>query len=112
MSSLDLAFAALGDPTRRRIVARLARGRMRVTDLAHPFDMSLNAVSKHLKVLERSGLLKRERLGREHWLQLRGAPLREIVRWTSQYERFWNERLDALGEFLSIQQENDDGQEK
>ncbi|MGH8122555.1 MAG: ArsR/SmtB family transcription factor, partial [Rudaea sp.] len=86
MSSLDLAFAALGDPTRRRIVARLARGRMRVTDLAQPFDMSLNAVSKHLKVLERSGLLKRERLGREHWLQLRGAPLGAIVRWTSQYE--------------------------
>lgn len=110
MSNLDLAFAALADPTRRRIVARLARGRTRVTDLALPFDMSLNAVSKHLKVLERSGLLKRERQGREHWLQLRGAPLREVVRWASQYERFWNQRLDALGEFLSTQQENGDGQ--
>jgi DNA-binding transcriptional ArsR family regulator len=112
MSNLDLAFAALSDPTRRRIVARLARGRTRVTDLALPFDMSLNAVSKHLKVLERSGLVKRERLGREHWLQLRAAPLREVVRWANQYERFWNERLDALGEFLSTQQENGNGNEK
>ena len=101
MANLDLAFAALADPTRRRIIARLARGRTRVTDLALPFDMSLNAVSKHLKVLERSGLIRRERLGREHYLHLRGAPLREVARWTSQYERFWNERLDALDEFLN-----------
>lgn len=103
MHQLDLAFAALADPTRRRIIARLARGRTRVTDIALPFDMSLNAVSKHLKVLERSGLVKRERLGREHWLHLRAAPLREVVRWTNQYERFWNQRLDALGEFLQAQ---------
>jgi len=112
MSNLDLAFAALSDPTRRRIVARLARGRTRVTDLALPFEMSLNAVSKHLKVLERSGLVKREKLGREHWLQLRAAPIRDVVRWANQYERFWNQRLDALGEFLSTQQENADEQEK
>jgi DNA-binding transcriptional ArsR family regulator len=112
MSNLDLAFSALSDPTRRRIVARLARGRTRVTDLALPFEMSLNAVSKHLKVLERSGLVKREKLGREHWLQLRAAPIREVVRWANQYERFWNQRLDALGEFLSTQQENGNEQEK
>lgn len=112
MNSLDLAFAALADPTRRRIIARLARGRTRVTDLALPFDMSLNAVSKHLKVLERSGLIKRERLGREHYLRLRAAPLRKVVRWASQYERFWNQRLDALGEFLSTHKEPIDGQEK
>ncbi|MDQ2971828.1 MAG: metalloregulator ArsR/SmtB family transcription factor [Rhodanobacteraceae bacterium] len=100
MSSLDLAFAALADPTRRRIVARLTRGETRVTDLAQPFDMSLNAVSKHLKVLERAGLVRRKRAGREHYLKLRAAPLREIVRWASQYERFWNQRLDALSDFL------------
>ena len=100
MSRLDLAFAALADPTRRRIVARLSRGRTRVTDLALPFEMSLNAVSKHIKVLERSGIVKRERLGREHYLQLRGSPLREVVQWVSRYERFWNEKLDALEEFL------------
>lgn len=100
MPNLDLAFAALADPTRRRIVARLTRGETRVTDLAQPFAMSLNAVSKHLKVLERAGLVRRKRAGREHYLKLRAAPLREVARWTSQYERFWNQRLDALGEFL------------
>lgn len=103
MLKLDLAFAALADPTRRRIVARLSRGRTRITDLALPFEMSLNAVSKHVKVLERSGIVKRERLGREHFLQLRGAPLREVVRWVSRYERFWSDRLDALDEFLATQ---------
>ena len=112
MLNLDLAFAALADPTRRRIIARLARGRTRVTDLALPFDMSLNAVSKHLKVLERSGLVKRERLGREHYLRLHAVPLREVVRWATQYERFWNQRLDALGEFLATQQETANGKEK
>ena len=99
--SLDLAFAALSDPTRRRIVARLARGPTRVTDLAEPFAMSLNAVSKHLKVLEQAGLVHRQRRGREHHLRLRAAPLREIAQWTLRYERFWNERLDALAEFLA-----------
>lgn len=107
MSSLDLAFAALADPTRRRIVARLTRGETRVTDLAQPFAMSLNAVSKHLKVLERAGLVRRKRAGREHYLKLRAAPLREVARWTSQYERFWNQRLDALGEFLEQQKESE-----
>ena len=101
MSTLDLAFAALADPTRRRIVSRLARGSARVTDLALPFAMSLNAVSKHLKVLEHAGLVRRQRVGREHYLRLRAAPLRDVVQWTSRYERFWNERLDALGEFLA-----------
>jgi DNA-binding transcriptional ArsR family regulator len=105
MSALDLAFAALADPTRRRIVTRLARGETRVTDLAQPFAMSLNAVSKHLKVLERAGLVHRQRVGREHYLRLRAAPLREVVRWASRYERFWNERLDALGKFLASTEE-------
>ncbi|HEY0229900.1 MAG TPA: metalloregulator ArsR/SmtB family transcription factor [Dokdonella sp.] len=101
MSNLDLAFAALADPTRRRIVARLTRGEIRVTDLALPFRISLNAVSKHVKVLERAGLVRRERIGREHYLHLRALPLRDVVRWASQYERFWTQRLDALGEFLA-----------
>lgn len=108
MANLDLTFAALADPTRRRIVQRLSRGRTRVTDLALPFDMSLNAVSKHLKVLERSGLVKRERLGREHFLQLRGAPMRDIVQWVSRYERFWNEKLDALDAFLANQPDDEE----
>lgn len=103
MSALDVTFAALADPTRRRIVARLTRGATRVGDIALPFNMSLNAVSKHLKVLERAGLVRRQRIGREHYMQLRAAPLREVARWTSQYERFWNQRLDALGEFLNTE---------
>lgn len=111
MSTLDLAFAALADPTRRRIVARLTRGEVRVTDLALPFQMSLNAVSKHVKVLERAGLVRRHRHGREHYLHLRALPLRDIVRWASQYERFWNQRIDALEAFLAetaVNEENSD----
>jgi DNA-binding transcriptional ArsR family regulator len=98
--SLDGAFAALADPTRRAIVGRLARGPAKVTDIARRFPVSLNAVSKHLKVLEGAGLVKRRIEGREHHLELRPAPLREIARWTSRYERFWNEELDALAAFL------------
>jgi DNA-binding transcriptional ArsR family regulator len=99
--SLDLAFAALADPTRRAIIARLARGEARVTDLAAPFAMSLNSVSKHLKVLERAGLVRRERAGREHRLRLHAAPLRDVARWASRYEKFWGERLDALAAQLA-----------
>src|SRR5881296_3507460 len=98
--ALDRSFAALADPTRRAILSRLARGPARVTDVAARFPISLNAVSKHLKVLERAGLVRRRREGREHYLELRAAPLREIARWTSRYERFWNEKLDALDAFL------------
>ena len=100
MSSLDLAFAALADPTRRALVHRLARGPARVTDLAAPFAISLAAVSKHLQVLERAHLVRRIRAGREHRLELRPAPLRQISRWTARYQRFWHERLDALEAFL------------
>jgi DNA-binding transcriptional ArsR family regulator len=99
-ASLDRAFAALSDPTRRAIVGHLARSSARVTDIAERFPISLNAVSKHLKVLEGAGLVKRRRAGREHHLELRPAPLREIARWTSHYERFWNQKLDALSAFL------------
>jgi DNA-binding transcriptional ArsR family regulator len=97
---LDAAFSALSDPTRRAILDRLSRGPSRVTDLAGRFPISLAAVSKHLQVLERAGLVKRRRQGREHHLELRAGPLREVARWTSRYERFWNEKLDALAAFL------------
>ena len=98
--ALDSAFAALSDPTRRAIVGRLARGPARVTDVAERFTVSLNAISKHLKVLERAGLVRRHRSGREHRLELRATPLREVARWALRYERFWNEKLDALEAFL------------
>jgi DNA-binding transcriptional ArsR family regulator len=99
-STLDSAFAALADPTRRTIVQQLAKKASRVTDIAEPFKMSLNAVSKHVKVLERAGFLKRVRMGREHVLVFQPAPLRDIANWTARYERFWNERLDRLELFL------------
>jgi DNA-binding transcriptional ArsR family regulator len=97
---LDAVLAAIADPTRRAIVDRLARGPARVTDIAEPFAMSLNAVSKHVKVLERARLVRRTRSGREHTLELEARPLREVVRWASRYERFWNERLDRLERYL------------
>ena len=98
--ALDVAFAALSDATRREIVHRLAKGAVRVTDLAQPFDMSLNAVSKHVKVLERAGLVRRTRAGREHHITLDPEPIRRIAGWASRYEQFWNDRLDKLEAFL------------
>jgi DNA-binding transcriptional ArsR family regulator len=97
----DLVFAAIADPTRRAILDQLARGPARVTDVAEPFAMSLNAVSKHIKVLERAGLVRRTRLGREHTLELEPSPLRAVSRWTSRYEQLWTERLDRMEAFFA-----------
>jgi DNA-binding transcriptional ArsR family regulator len=97
----DTVFAAIADPTRRAILDLLARGPARVTDVAAPFAMSLNAVSKHIKVLEGAGLVRRTRRGREHTLELEPRPLREVVRWTARYERFWTERLDRMEAFFA-----------
>ena len=97
---LDAAFSALSDPTRRAIVERLSRGPRRVTELAEPFEMSLAAVSKHIQVLERAGLVKRTREGREHVLTLDARPMREVARYASHFEKFWNERLDRLEAFV------------
>jgi DNA-binding transcriptional ArsR family regulator len=96
VSGLDAALAAIADPTRRAILERLARGPARVSDVAEPFAMSLAAVSKHVQVLEKAGLVRRTRQGREHTLELDAAPLREVARWASRYERFWNAQLDRL----------------
>jgi DNA-binding transcriptional ArsR family regulator len=98
---LDDVLAALSDPTRRAILDRLTRGPARVTDVAEPFEMSLAAVSKHVRTLERAGLVRRVRRGREHTLTLDARPLRRVVRWTSRYERFWNQRLDRLEAFFA-----------
>lgn len=99
-SRLDATFAALSDPIRRAIVARLARGDTSVGELARPFDVSLPAVSKHLRVLERAGLLTQDRQGRIRRCRLRAAPLRVANQWIERYRRFWAERLDALAEFV------------
>src|SRR5262245_49220156 len=98
--ALSGAFQALGDPTRLAIVERLARQRIRVTELAEPFAMSLNAVSKHVKVLERAGLVRRTRRGREHILELEPAPLQAVTRWAGAQERFWRSKLDRLAAHL------------
>lgn len=101
MDDLGHVLAAISDPTRRAIIARLARGSARVTDLAAPFAMSLNAVSKHIKVLEKAGLVRRKRRGREHTLALDAAPLEDVARWVHRYARFWTERLDRLETFFA-----------
>jgi len=97
---LGRTLAAIADPTRRAILTRLARGEARVTELAAPFDVSLNAISKHLRVLEHAGLLRREVCGREHRLSLEARPLREAAEWINAYKAFWEQRLDALADFL------------
>jgi len=97
---LDAVFAALADPTRRAIIERLSRGEARVTDLAEPFPMSLNAVSKHIRVLEVSGVVARHRKGRDHILSINPGSLDEIDNWIDATRRFWNQRLDAMERLL------------
>jgi len=100
-TQLGLTYAAIADPTRRAILARLKRADARVTELAAPLAMSLNAVSKHIRVLERAGLVQREVQGRDHYLSLNAAPLMEAAMWLDTYCEFWEQRLDALESFLS-----------
>jgi DNA-binding transcriptional ArsR family regulator len=97
---LDLTFAALADPTRRRILRHLAQGDRCVTELARPYSMSLPAVSKHLRVLEKAGLVRRRRSGRVHSLRLQAAPMGRASQWITQYRRFWEGSLDRLGGYL------------
>src|SRR4030095_16767959 len=98
--TLNRTFAALADPTRRRILAHLARGDKCVTHLARPHAMSLPAVSKHLRVLEKAGLLRRRRYGRVHEMQLEARPLKQAAQWVEEYRRFWEGSLDRLADFL------------
>ena len=97
---LSATFAALADPTRRAILARLARGESTVTELAAPFEMSLPAVTKHLKVLERAGLVTRSRQAQWRPCRLRPQPLKEAAGWVAQYRRLWELRLDRLEDHL------------
>ncbi len=97
---LDATFSALADPTRRAILARLASGEASVTQLAAPFAMSLPAVSKHLKVLQRAGLIARSREAQSRPCRLEAGPLKEAADWVARYRRFWDESLDRLEEYL------------
>ena len=107
---LSATFAALADPTRRAILARLALGEASVTELAEPFDISLPGISKHLKVLERAGLITRGRSAQLRPSRLQGAPLKQATDWLEHYSRFWQSSFDRLGERLGASEkksEND-----
>lgn len=102
---LSSTFAALADPTRRAILARLTLGETTVGDLAEPFDMSLPAISKHLKVLERAGLISRGRDAQRRPCRLAAEPLHEIADWVATYRQFWEQRLDRLEDYLRAAQQ-------
>lgn len=97
---LSTTFSALADPTRRAILARLASGEASVTELAEPFEMSLPAISKHLKVLERAGLIARGREAQWRPCRLEAGPLKEVAEWTDHYRRFWEQSFDRLDSYL------------
>lgn len=97
---LDAVFTALADPTRRAIIERLSHSEARVTEVAEPFAMSLNAVSKHIRVLEASGLIERQKRGRDHFLSINTRSLDEVDGWIEQTRRYWEKRLDAMERVL------------
>jgi len=101
MDQLSDVLTAISHPTRRAIIGQLANGPARFLDIAKPFDTALNAVTKHLKLLERAGLIEREKRGREVLISFRGEPLREVAGFVHEYERFWNERLDQFQQYFS-----------
>lgn len=106
---LSLTFSALSDPTRRAILARLARGDASVTELAEPFDMSFPAVSKHLKVLEKAGLVSRGHDAQRRPRHLQTEPLKDIAGWLEEYRKLWDESLDQLEDYLAALQKGDSG---
>jgi DNA-binding transcriptional ArsR family regulator len=112
--TLDNTFAALADPTRRAILARLASGgEASVNELAEPFEMTLPAVSKHLKVLERAGLISRGRRAQSRPCRLEAAPLREVADWVEHYRRFWEQSFDRLDDYLDeLQREENEHDER
>ena len=97
---LSSTFSALADPTRRAILARLALGESSVKELAEPFDMSLPAISKHLKVLEKAGLVARSREAQYRPCRLEAGPFKDVTEWLERYRRFWDENLDRLAAYL------------
>src|SRR5262245_53188170 len=100
MDQLSDVLTAISHPTRRAIIGQLVSGPARFSDVAKPFDTALNAVTKHLKLLERAGLIERRKQGREVFISFRGGPLREVAEWVNGYERFWNERLDKFERYF------------
>ena len=107
-AQIDATFSALGDATRREMLARLARGSSSVTELAKPFPISLPAVSKHLKVLEEAGLIIREKEGQVRRCHLKTEPLKEVANWIGHYQKFWERQLDNLEDYLNQTQSKED----
>jgi len=112
VDQLSNVFAALADPTRRAILARLAEGEATVNELAEPFPISLQAVSKHLKVLERAGLITRGRAAQWRPCHLEAGPLRDVAEWMRLYRRFWDERYQRLDDYLRELRAEDTAKEK
>ena len=106
VDQLTDVLTALSHPARRAIIGQLANGPARFLDVAEPFDTALNAVTKHLKLLQRAGLIERRKQGREVYISFRGEPLREVAKWVHEYERFWNERLDQFEQHFKEKRKN------
>lgn len=104
-SPLDIVIAAISDPTRRAIVDRLARGPATITDVAQPFAISLTGFCKHVRVLERAGLIRRTRHGRDNTLSLTAEPLKDVAHWVFSYSRFWNTQLDRTESHFAARKE-------
>src|SRR5271155_673948 len=100
MDQLTDVLSAISHPTRRAIIGQLANGPARFLDIAKPFDTALNSVTKHLKLLERAGLIERKKQGREVLISFRAEPLREVAGWVHEYERFWNQHLDQFAQYF------------
>jgi DNA-binding transcriptional ArsR family regulator len=107
MTQLSDVLSAISHPTRRAIIDRLAKGPAGFLELAKPFDTALNAVTKHLKLLERAGLIERRKQGREVIISLRGEPLKEVAGWVHHYERFWNEQLDQFEHYFKTKKQKE-----
>ena len=101
MNQLTDVLTAISHPSRRAIIEQLSAGPARFTDIAKPFDTALNSVTKHLKLLERAGLIERRKQGREVFISFRGEPLRQVAGWVHEYERFWNTHLDQFERYFT-----------
>lgn len=110
--TLSSTFAALADPTRRRIIELLLEGEKCVTEIADSFDMSLPAVSKHLRIIERAGLIERIKRGRYFHFKLAAGPMKDAVEWLNRYQIFWDDQLDSLEKHLNKSRQNSQNKEK
>ncbi|MFQ5604209.1 MAG: ArsR/SmtB family transcription factor [bacterium] len=108
-NKLDFTFMALADATRRAIIMRLAKSECTVSELAEPFNISLPAISKHLRILEKAGLLTREKTGRVHRCRLNTEPMNDALNWIAKYKKFWHEQFEALDEYLKESQPKKEG---